>query len=147
MFFFGIFLQQKKYIYSKYNKKLQFLRLWLYLKVFWFKNFYIQYNFLLLPLIWNIILNAFIFSYLTTKQIETTSTTKPTIFIVTTPTLTFNCTGKTDGYYADKPCTSTFFTCVFGNSIKLLCPVTLVFDEVALTCEYPNICGTRTASQ
>lgn len=56
---------------------------------------------------------------------------------------TFNCTGKVDGYYVQQPCTSSFFTCASGNSIKLSCPPTLVFDSVALICEYPNVCETQ----
>lgn len=55
--------------------------------------------------------------------------------------LEFICTGLKDGYYVKKPCTTTFYTCSQGQSIKVSCPPILVFDPVTMQCKYPHECG------
>ncbi|CAD6189236.1 unnamed protein product [Caenorhabditis auriculariae] len=49
----------------------------------------------------------------------------------------FSCVGKADGYFSIG-CSSTYFSCIEGNSQKMMCPAGLKFSSSSNRCEYED---------
>lgn len=52
----------------------------------------------------------------------------------------FNCTGKSNGYYVKQSCAREFFTCSNGVTNKVSCPDNLVFNVQKAACDFPDTC-------
>ncbi|KAI6194207.1 Chitin binding domain-containing protein [Aphelenchoides besseyi] len=57
------------------------------------------------------------------------------------PPVDFNCGNNADGYYFKQPCTSTYYSCVGGQALKLNCAGNTVYDPSIEQCDYADVCG------
>ncbi|KAI6196766.1 Chitin binding domain-containing protein [Aphelenchoides besseyi] len=57
------------------------------------------------------------------------------------PPVDFNCGSNADGYYFKQPCTSSYYSCVGGQALKLNCAGNTVYDPAIQQCDYAEVCG------
>uniref|UniRef100_A0A914NHC6 Chitin-binding type-2 domain-containing protein n=1 Tax=Meloidogyne incognita TaxID=6306 RepID=A0A914NHC6_MELIC len=56
------------------------------------------------------------------------------------PPVSFNCSGKADGYYVKDGCSKDYYTCTNGIAYSTTCPGSLFFNIVSKQCDYKENC-------
>ncbi|KAL7072621.1 hypothetical protein ACQ4LE_008000, partial [Meloidogyne hapla] len=56
------------------------------------------------------------------------------------PPISFNCSGKADGYYVKDGCSKDYYTCSNGIAYLTTCPGSLFFNIVKKQCDYKENC-------
>ncbi|KHN77789.1 Chondroitin proteoglycan 2 [Toxocara canis] len=65
----------------------------------------------------------------------------PPVTLPALPPISFECTGKTDGFYEIGKCQDVMVQCSRGYKLSQRCPTGLVFNKFSKACEYKHVCS------